>query len=295
VGATVDAQGPGELVGRVEGLLEAVEALPDPAARDTALTAIQALLDLYGEGLARIADQVGSLQATVLAGDELVSHLLLVHGLHPVPVEERVREGLDEVRPYLDSHGGDVELVEVRDGVVRLRMQGSCEGCPASAMTLKSAIEDAVLKAAPDVEAVEAEGLSEPAAPAPGGGLLQIELAPGMGSPPTPPETAWTTAGALPQIVGGGTLLKQVGGEAILFLRLDGTAYAYRPDCPGCGGSLEAAPLRGAELMCPACEHHYDARRAGRCLDAPDLHLEPVPLLTDDEGLVRVAVRAGAG
>jgi Fe-S cluster biogenesis protein NfuA/nitrite reductase/ring-hydroxylating ferredoxin subunit len=290
----MEVREPGELVGRVEGLLEAVEALPDPGARDVALTAMQALLDLYGEGLARIADQVGPLQTTVMAGDELVSHLLLVHGLHPVPVEERVREGLDEVRPYLDSHGGDVELVEVRDGVVRLRMQGSCEGCPASAMTLKSAIEDAVLKAAPDVEAVEAEGLSEPAA-ARGDGLLQIELAPGMQAGVGGPSTAWTTAGVLPQIAGGGTLLKQVGGEAILFLRLDGTAYAYRPDCPGCGGSLEAAPLRGAELVCPVCEHHFDARRAGRCLDAPDLHLEPVPLLTDDAGLVRVAVRAGAG
>jgi Fe-S cluster biogenesis protein NfuA/nitrite reductase/ring-hydroxylating ferredoxin subunit len=290
----VESREAAELVGRVEGLLEEVEALPDPGARDLALTAIQALLDLYGEGLGRIADRVGSLQATVLAGDDLVSHLLLVHGLHPVPVEERVLEGLEEVRPYLDSHGGDVELVEVRDGVVRLRMQGSCEGCPASAMTLKSAIEDAVLKAAPDVEAVEAEGLSEPS-PAPGGGLLQIELAPGMNGALGPPDTAWTTAGALPQIAGGGTLLKQVGGEAILFLRLDGTAYAYRPDCPGCGGSLEAAALRGAQLVCPVCEHHFDARRAGRCLDAPDLHLEPVPLLTDDAGLVRVAIRAGAG
>jgi nitrite reductase/ring-hydroxylating ferredoxin subunit len=159
-------------------------------------------------------------------------------------------------------------------------------------MTLKSAIEDAVLRAAPDVDAVEAEGLSEPA---PGGGLLQIELAPGMNGGAGGPNTTWTTAGALPQLAGGGTLLKEVGGEAILFLRLDGTAYAYRPDCPSCGASLEAAPLEGAELVCPACAHHYDARRAGRCLDAPDLHLEPVPLLTDDAGLVRVAVRAPAG
>jgi Fe-S cluster biogenesis protein NfuA/nitrite reductase/ring-hydroxylating ferredoxin subunit len=287
----MDGREAAELVGRVEGLLEQVESLPDPVARDAALTAIQALLDLYGEGLTRIAEQVGPLQATVLAGDELVSHLMLVHGLHPVAVEDRVREALDEVRPYLDSHGGDVELVEVRDGVVRLRMQGSCEGCPASAMTLKSAIEDAVLRAAPDVEAVEAEGLSEPAPAA--AGLLQIELAPGMNG--SAPDTTWTTAGALPQLAGGGTLLKEVGGEAILFLRLDGTAYAYRPDCPSCSASLEAAPLEGAELVCPACAHHYDARRAGRCLDAPDLHLEPVPLLTDDAGLVRVAVRAAAG
>ena len=77
-------------------------------------------------------------------------------------VEERVRDALEGVRPYLGSHGGDVELLGVEDGVARVRMQGSCEGCPASAMTLKLAIEDAVLKAAPDVDRVEAEGATEP-------------------------------------------------------------------------------------------------------------------------------------
>jgi nitrite reductase/ring-hydroxylating ferredoxin subunit len=97
-------------------------------------------------------------------------------------------------------------------------------------------------------------------------------------------------AGSLPQLSSGGTLLKEVSGHELLFLRLDGASYAYRPRCPGCEGSLEGAPLTGAELTCPACGHRYDARRAGRCLDQPQLHLEPVPLLTDDSGLVRVAV-----
>jgi hypothetical protein len=67
---------------------------------------------------------------------------------------------------------------------------------------------------------------------------------------------------------------------------------------------MEDAPLTGAELACPSCGHRYDARRAGRCLDAPWLQLEPVPLLVDDAGLVKVAVperapaagaRAGVG
>lgn len=286
-----------ELVGRVEGLLEELESLADPMARDLATTTVTALLELYGEGLRRVLDGVGASQAVTLANDDVVEHLLLLHGLHPVPVEERVQAGLEEVRPYLDSHGGNVELVSVQDGVVLLRMQGSCEGCPASAMTLKLAIEEAVFKAAPDVEAVEAEGAEEEA-PAPAGGLLQIEMVGGElpmagangngnanGSDPS-----WAMAGSLPQLSSGGTLLKEVSGHELLFLRLDGASYAYRPRCPGCEGSLEGAPLTGAELTCPACGHRYDARRAGRCLDQPQLHLEPVPLLTDDSGLVRVAV-----
>ena len=142
-----------ERAARLEELLEAVEGLPS-AARDTATDAVAALLELYGEGLARIAARM---PADALAGDEVVAHLLMVHGLHPVPIEERVEAALDEVRPYLRSHGGEVGLVEVRDGVVRLRLQGSCSGCPASRTTLELAVNDAVRKAVPEVNAIEAE------------------------------------------------------------------------------------------------------------------------------------------
>jgi Fe-S cluster biogenesis protein NfuA len=155
-----------ERVAQVDDLLERVEALPDPGARDLALDLVQALLDLYGEGLARItsgADPVA---------DELVAHLLLLHGLHPVPVDQRVAGALDEVRPYLASHGGGVELLGVDAGVVRLRLKGSCSGCPSSTVTLRSAVEEAIHRAAPDVDDIVAE--DDPAAvPAP----LQIDLA----------------------------------------------------------------------------------------------------------------------
>jgi len=283
-----------ELIGRVEGLLEALESLSDPRARDTALETVQAVLELYGAGLERIVGRVGELQATALATDELVEHLMLLHGLHPVSVEDRVRDALEGVRPYLGSHGGDVELVGVSDGVALVRMQGSCEGCPASAMTLKLAIEDAILKAAPDVESVEAEAEGGAQDAPAANGLLQIEMV----RPTAAPEGAWATAGGLPQLSGGGILLKEIVGEPVLFIRLDdGTPYAYRPDCPGCeasleGGSLDAAGLVGAELTCPGCGNRYDVVRAGRCMDVPDLHLEPVPLLVDDSGLVRVALSA---
>ena len=69
-----------------------------------------------------------------------------------------------------------------------------------------------------------------------------------------------------------------------------GQLYAYRPECPACGHSLEDAELRAAELRCPGCEHRYDAIRAGRCLDDRDINLEPVPLLVDDSGLVKIAL-----
>ena len=153
------------MIERVEELLDEVETFPAPQ-REVATELVQALLDMYGEGLSRIVTR-----CEVPVEDELVAHLLLLHGLHPVPVSERVSGALDEVRPYLMAHGGGVELLGVEEGVVRLRLEGACNGCPSSALTLKSAVEEAIHKAAPDIERIEAEGATEPS------GLLQIEIA----------------------------------------------------------------------------------------------------------------------
>ena len=279
-----------ERVAQVEGLLGELDALPDPVAREKTTTLVQALVGLYGEGLGRIVDALaardgdGELEVA-LARDELVSHLLLLHGLHPVPVETRVRGALEGVRPYLESHGGNVELVAVEDGVVRLRLDGSCSGCPSSAMTLKLAIEKAIYEAAPDVDEVVAEGATETAAP--GSRLLQIEVAGGAGAD-------WAMAGALPELGRGVPVVKRVESDELLFLKLGENTYAYRPRCPGCGAPLADGVLAGVELACPGCGNRYDVLRAGRCLDAPELHLDPVPLLVDDTGLVKVALAAAA-
>jgi Fe-S cluster biogenesis protein NfuA/nitrite reductase/ring-hydroxylating ferredoxin subunit len=278
------AQDPRELVADVERRLEELEALEDERAREAATAAVQALLDLYGAGLERIVEAIaerddGTL-AAALAGDELVAHLLLVHGLHPVALEQRVRGALDEVRPYLESHGGGVELVAIEGGAVRLQMRGSCNGCPSSAMTLKLAIENALVKAAPEIEEVIAEEPeSEPSTP-----LLQIELAPALRG------DGWTMAGGLPELADGALTVKRVSGQDVLFLRLRANFYAYRPRCPGCEAPLADARLNGTELTCPACGRSYDAVRAGRGLADPRLSLEPVPLLVGEDGLVRVAL-----
>lgn len=287
-----------ELVGRVETLLAELEALPDSAARDSATEVVQALLDLYGAGLERIVevvaqrDEDGGL-ARALADDELAAHLLLLHGLHPVPLEQRVRSALADVRPYLESHGGNVELLAIDGDTVRLALQGSCSGCPSSTMTLKLAIENAIRKAAPEIEQIEADGAVAAAAPA----LLQIELAAPAGSPGSPGSPAdadWAMAGGLPDLVSGHVLVKPITGQRVLFLRLNGRLYGYRPECPACEESLDGATLSGAELSCPGCAQRFDVLRAGRCLDAPQLHLEPVPLLVDADGLVKVALATPA-
>jgi Fe-S cluster biogenesis protein NfuA len=148
----------------VEARLAQLEALADPGARETATAAIQSLMDFFGAGLARIV-ALSPEAVSRYAEDELVAHLLMIYGLHPLDVSARVESALESVRPYLAMHGGDVELLSVEDGVARLRLRGSCHGCPSSTATLKQAIEEAIFKVAPDLERVEAEGVIPQAGP----------------------------------------------------------------------------------------------------------------------------------
>src|SRR6202012_1639626 len=112
-------------------------------------------------------------------------------------------------------------------------------------------------KAAPEVEEVVAAD----AAPAPSP-LLQIEMMPrptsGQAVAPAEREGSGTMAGGLPHVQVGRPLVKEVGGQSILFVALGENLYAYRPRCPACDGSLADALLRGAELICPGCGHRYD-------------------------------------
>lgn len=286
----------------METLLEEIEALEDPVARSKAAEMVGVLLDLYGEGLARMMETVaegGEREKTfgAFADDELVSHLLLLHGLHPLDLETRVLGALEEVRPYLLSHGGNVELVGLEDGVARLRMEGSCNGCPSSTMTLKLAIEEAIQKAAPDLEGIEAEGVAE-APPAPnlvaGPTLQRKKKRPEGVETSQRNASSWTEVGEI-GLPGGEMLAREVSGERVLFVKLTNDLYAYRNLCPGCGGSLEDGILKVADLGCPGCGRRYDARRAGRCLDDPALHLEPVPLLVEEGGTVKIALPSAVG
>ena len=287
-----EERAPIELVGDVERLLADLEALGDPAAAERAMAVMQAVLELYGAGLARMVEEISARDdgtlAAAFADDELVSHLLLLHGLHPVPLEKRVVGALDEVRPYLESHGGNVELVDVEEPVVRLRMQGSCSGCPSSSVTLKLAIEDAIHKAAPEIEDVVAEddAASEPAPLLAGGPLLEVTHAGG--------DSDWTTVGGLRELDRGHSVVKTVGGHRFLFLKVGARVLAYGNRCASCGSELGDAIVKSTRLTCGGCGNRYDVLRAGRCLDEPQLHLEPVPLLVGEDDLVRVALAVPA-
>ena len=125
-----------------------------------------------------------------LTEDDLLESLLLLHDLHPLDVDTRVQRALDRVRPYLGSHAGGVDLLGVdQAGMVHLRLEGTCHGCPSSTVTVKLAIERAIEEAAPEVAGVQVEGVV-----AERDGLLQIRpfprQAPGPCPVPVPTEAA---------------------------------------------------------------------------------------------------------
>ena len=162
---------------RIELLLEA-SAAAGPVMRERAEELVRLVVELYGAGLERLLDlayDAGALTDDLLgalADDELVSSLLLVHGLHPYGLEQRVEHALAGVRPSLSSHGSDVTLVDVSDeGVVRVRLLGGSGGCGSSVATLQVDVEEAIRAAAPEIVRIDVEQ----AAPSASQGVISVE------------------------------------------------------------------------------------------------------------------------
>jgi Fe-S cluster biogenesis protein NfuA len=155
----------------IQQLVERIDGLPDGDAHEC----LHSLLTLYGDGLARILQLVknagaeGEKLRDALLADKLVCGLLLIHGLHPISLEGRLRGALDKIRPYLRSHGGDAELVNLQADVARLRLQGTCKSCPSSQVTLELAVRSVIEEACPDLAGFEVDKTSpQPEQPAPG-------------------------------------------------------------------------------------------------------------------------------
>jgi len=284
-----------QLIQRIEELVSKIEAMSDPEARATGVELLQSLMELNASGIERMlemAADTGAAGQGLIDGfgrDEMVRGLLLLYGLHPVALETRVAEALVKVRPYLQSHGGNVEVLGIADGVVRLRLEGSCKSCPSSAMTLKLAIEEAIYEAAPDITAIEAEGVLEPPAPSGLVSLGRLHREEDVSQQPNGNGHGWQDVSGLTALAQGAVQTIAVGGRALLFCRLDETFYAYSNDCPGCGQTLQEAYLEANSIVCPACRQRYDCVGAGRGLDQPSLQLEPFPLLME-QGRAKVAL-----
>jgi Fe-S cluster biogenesis protein NfuA/nitrite reductase/ring-hydroxylating ferredoxin subunit len=302
--------GPEALIERVERLSGELEGVSDDHARGVAEELMASVLELYGEGLARVmelVDEAGPAGAAIrdaLVEDGVVASLLLIHDLYPVPLAERVAEGLASVQPYMESHGGGVELLGLEGGVARLRLQGSCDGCAASSATLELAIKKALMEAAPDLVGMEVEGAVEP--PKANGDLsgTPLPLAPAVPRPARLAPEGQDPAGSVGPVSGwldidevaglpvGTHTALSVGGSELLVANVNDTLLAYLDVCAACGSSFEGGALDAGILTCPTCSARFDLPRAGRSADEGSLQLGPVPLLREGATRVRVALTA---
>ncbi|MFC0437981.1 NifU family protein [Kutzneria buriramensis] len=283
----------GEVGDRVERLLAEFEQVADPTLAARAEELVRTVVEFYGAALERVVELAPEPVLERLADDPLVSGVLVVHDLHPHSLQQRVQHALDAVRPYLGSHSGDVSLVEITDeGVLRLALGGSCNGCPSSMVTVKLAIEQAIEHAAPEIARIDVEGaVSDPSGPqqtGPGGRPLLPIVTAEKGS--WADKASWVELGEARMVAVGTVSSAQVRGAATVVCNAEGTFYAYRDRCPACREALSGGHFDGRVLSCPACGAGYDVVLAGRAVSG-DGHLDPLPLLAED-GTIRVAVPA---
>jgi Fe-S cluster biogenesis protein NfuA len=163
-----------QLLARLEHLLAEIEQLDEPV-RSQVFEFLDGIDVLHRTALARVAELLGPDRlAQLRESDPAVEWLLEAYGAG-VDQKALAEAALEQIRPYIHSHGGRVEVLEAIGGVVRLKLSGSCSGCTASAITLQRGVEEALRENMPGFVAMEVEEEDAPSHAPPGPTLLQIE------------------------------------------------------------------------------------------------------------------------
>ena len=279
---------------RIEGLLQELGTVADPRVREKAEELVRLLMELYGSALVRvleIVDDTGSADEIFdrLAADDLVASLLVLHGLHPLNIETRIVHALDRVRPYLGSHGGDVKLLGVKDGRSSLTLRGKLPRLPFIDGHHETGNREGNRRGRAGGGTDRSRGNEfSPYPPR----CTETALLRRAISRPENPEISsgqWIALDKLPEFTAGNLAPTKLAGMSILVCRVGETFYAYQDSCPSCGSGLGGSVLQENILTCSACARRYDLCRAGQCLDMSELHLAPLPLLVEKDGM-KIAV-----
>jgi Fe-S cluster biogenesis protein NfuA len=151
--------------GKIDRLVQRASSLADEDARATALELLQSVMDLHGAAMLRVVEILsddGGAGRSALAkvgSDPLICGLLVLYGVHPVSLEDRVAHAVEQVRPKLQKQGGDLQLMGIDETAARISIQSSGAGCHSSPEALKEVAERAILEAAPELVEVIAEGV----------------------------------------------------------------------------------------------------------------------------------------
>lgn len=268
---------------RIEELLDEFQSHPDPVLREKVADLVAGILELHGEALRRLFHSLeGGERAEELAqalmADPYIAAMLQIHGLGQAggdaELRGRVEAALDEVRPYMQSHGGEVELLEVRSGVARLSLVGACRGCASSLMTLRMGIERELKEHVPELQGIEVEGMPEPGQGHPPPTVVRAPRGYSMAAPKTKAsmnfvsldefeasqleqERRWFKLGPVGDFRPGERMVTEIEGVSVMLVSVQGRVFAFENFCPVGEESLEEAEVEGLILVCPKHGYHF--------------------------------------
>lgn len=262
-----------------------------PEQRST-VTAITSTIEALQAGAFRaliktVKEEPGGLEALKKAvSDPWVQGVLTYHGLlrAPAPTPETiVEQALESVRPMLASHNGNVELVAATQEEVSIRLEGSCDGCTFSDVTVRQGIETAIKEALPSVQRVKVVNGR------PTDGLVQLKSGGGAqsGFDNSPFARPWQDAG--PFDLGEAQIRAvELADLSVLLTVVKGEPKAYRNACTHLGMPLDDGEVAEGVLTC--AYHGFQFLLAtGECLTAPSIQLPSYPARVED-GRIKVQV-----
>ena len=262
---------------------EAIVAHWDSSQQQTIAQLRQAIEALHKEALSRLIRSVKQEALPALkqaVQDEVVYGLLRYHDLVKSPsLQQRLQQALAEVRPMLQGHAGDIELVSIRlPDAVEVRLVGACSHCPASQLTLSEAVETAIKRHCPEIEHI-----------------VEVPYQPITAAPEVAPDPDWTLATSLAEIPEGGVLDLKLAGYKLLLSRTEQTVTCFRNACSHLGVPIDGGDCENGILTCPYHGFQFELA-TGHCRTAPAVPLQPYPVkVANGQVFVRLSEQSGGG
>lgn len=244
----------------------------DEQQRNTVNALTQAHDDLNKEAFARLIRALKTDPATLIAlkaavSDEVVYAVLRYHDIVKASLHERIDLALDSVRPYLQSHDGNVELVEVQlPDTVIIRLLGSCDGCPASSLTLSEGVEKAIKEYCPEITTIKKAKGGVTAKPVDG---VTVNFV----SPFARNEDKdWLAVCGLDEVPEADIKVVTVKSNEVLLSRFGDKVTCYQNACAHMGMPMDMGMVSNGLLICPHHGFEYSLE-SGECLTAPEVQL----------------------
>ncbi len=266
--------------------LEAIVGDWDESQRLTVQALKSAIEDLNKDAFTRLIRSLkegpeAHAQLRLAVTDPVVYGVLRFHGLVKESLQARIERALDEVRPFMATHGGDVELVTVRPpDTVEVRLIGSCHGCPASSQTLTEGVEKSIRSHCPEILHIHQVSRGAPEGSSAIDGVPRVNPSPNGDSTihfvspfAVHAKVGWIDAGDLSEIPEGGIAERRIKNRSVLLSKRGDRVSCFDNQCAHLGMPLEMAAVKDGTITCSYHGFQY-LLETGECLTAPEVQLK---------------------